>query len=110
MQDPVFIDECKKKDILCLQETKFNDCLSNFVSEEFDNLGFCVHVKNRKKMSKRSSCGILIGFKKSLKGKVHIKETKSKALQCIILSNIGHTKKIVIGSVYVPPSNHPIPL
>jgi len=58
-------------------------------------------------MSKTKSGGILVDFKERLDSIISIVETKSKIVQWIVIAETIISKKIAVGTVYLPPKQSP---
>ena len=100
-QYPEFIELVKNYDILCFVETKTDDM------DEIDLPGYYVKMKNRSKISRVKSVGIILAYKEHLSEYICPIETESKYILWFkINKNLFHSyEDIIFGIVYVPPEN-----
>ncbi|CAG2257963.1 unnamed protein product [Mytilus edulis] len=99
LQYPEFENLLRSHDIICLVETKLDD------RDEIKLPGYIFRFKNRKKIAKVKSGGILLGYKQKYEHFIEVIDTGSKFVFWFkISSKIMNTDTdTVFGIVYIPP-------
>ncbi|VDI66132.1 Hypothetical predicted protein [Mytilus galloprovincialis] len=99
LQYPEFETLLRSHDIICLVETKLDD------RDEIKLPGYIFKFKNRKKIAKVKSGGILLGYKQKYEHFIEVIDTGSKFVFWFkISSKIMNTDTdTVFGIVYIPP-------
>ena len=109
LHNELFFDECVKYDILCFTESKINDVDNEKVKQHFDAAGYKVYFKNRSKMNRIRSGGIMIACKNEIAK--YVKECNSPCnfVKWIRLSKelTGYNENLLLGTVYIPPRQSP---
>lgn len=92
-------------DICLFCETKTDDLDLCEVQDEFETIGYDVHLKNRSHCSRVRSGGLCVVYKKTLKNGVSFKDTDCKYVQWMVLnSSVTKLKnRMLLGLVYIPP-------
>ena len=87
-----------KNDICCFVESKTDDL------DEISVPGYKFEMKNRKKVSKVKSGGIVLAYRENFKNNIETIHTDSKfILWCKISNLICKHEEILLGVVYIPP-------
>ncbi|CAG2185838.1 unnamed protein product [Mytilus edulis] len=101
LQYPEFIELINRYDIICLQESKTDNCDEIFVP------GYISKMKNRHDMTFRKSGGLMVLYKEKLCDHIKFLSSDSNFVIWFEISS-SYTKldaEIAIGSVYIPPEN-----
>ena len=99
LQYPEFIELINRYDIICLQESKTDNC------DEISVPGDISKMKNRHDMTFRKSGGLMVLYKEKLCDHIKFLSSDSNFVIWFEISS-SYTKldaEIVIGSVYIPP-------
>ena len=100
-QYPAVIELINKYEILCFVETKTDD------ADKINIPGFDVIMKNRFKMNRTKSVGIVLAFKKHLGDVIHPLESDSKYVLWFKVDKqlFRMRQDVIFGIVYIPPEN-----
>ncbi len=92
-------------DMFVLVETKCDDLDIEFIDKVFVQVGFKVFMKNRHKVARYKSGGIIIGIRQDIAKHCKVHQTKCKSVLWVALDkSVFHTEKdIIFGGVYIPP-------
>ena len=105
MENPNFLDDLAKYDIISLCETKTDDADTAYIQEVFGDLGFTAFLQNRKNFTNKRSGGTLVAIRSELCQWV-------KRVTCtadfLIVLNIdkglfNFEKNVIYITVYIPP-------
>lgn len=102
-----FVNHIKSYDVISLCETKCDDADMNNIEDIMDNIGFEIIFKNRSKLSRFKSGGLLSAIKKNavLRWK-HINTGYDSLLVVKVDKEcLNFDKDLIISCVYVPPSH-----
>ncbi|CAC5383795.1 unnamed protein product [Mytilus coruscus] len=99
LQYPEFETLLRNHDIICLVETKLDD------RDEIKLPGYILKFKNRKKIAKVKSGGILLGYKQKYEHFIEVIDTGSKFVFWFKISSklMNTDTDAVFGIVYIPP-------
>ncbi len=105
LRNPEFLDMLEKHDVAVLQESKTDDVDLDLLENEFTNIGYKIHLKNRFKMSTHRSGGILVAVKTELAKHVHFYASESKECLWFRISKcvLNSDKDLLVGAIYIPP-------
>ena len=78
LQNEIFIEECKRNDILCFCETKTDDTEVDMIKERFCTMGFETYIKNRQKLTMHKSGGMIMAVKSSIQSIQMMYQTQAK--------------------------------
>ena len=105
----MFREQCKNYDILCLCESKTDDCDLELLQSEFESIGFKIFLKNRCKLKQRKSGGILVAYKQEIANYVTDIAKECEIVKWIRISKnlFGSDSDVILGTVYIPPRQSP---
>lgn len=99
LRNPEFCELINSFDIVCFVETKTDDI------DVIDFPGFIFNMKNRKMFSNRRSGGIVVGYRESLKGMIHMIDTDSRYVLWFKCQGklLNLDESVLFGAIYIPP-------
>lgn len=105
----IFKEQCQLYDIICLSETKTDDCDISLLDEAFGEIGYNIICKNRCKLKVKKSGGIIIAYRKGLEQFVTDVQSNSKIVNWVRFNKkmCESEADIVIGAIYIPPRQSP---
>ncbi|CAG2241563.1 unnamed protein product [Mytilus edulis] len=97
LQYPEFETLLQKHEILCFVESKTDDM------DEICIPGYKIKAKNRRKISRVKSGGIVLGFRENISDCIQVIETNSKFVLWCKISRLFKDGVVILGVVYIPP-------
>ncbi|CAG2205169.1 unnamed protein product [Mytilus edulis] len=97
LQYPEFENLIRKHDVVCFVESKTDDM------DDIHLSGYTLKFKNRRKISRVKSGGIVIGYRENLNNSIEVIETNSKFVLWCKISKFLNNEDILFGVVYIPP-------
>ncbi|VDI50830.1 Hypothetical predicted protein [Mytilus galloprovincialis] len=97
LQYPEFETLLQKHEILCFVESKTDDM------DEICIPGYKIKAKNRRKISRVKSGGIVLGFRENISDCIQVIETNSKFVLWCKISRLFKDGDVILGVVYIPP-------
>ncbi|CAG2223181.1 unnamed protein product [Mytilus edulis] len=97
LQYPEFETLLQKHEVLCFVESKTDDM------DEICIPGYKIKAKNRRKISRVKSGGIVLGFRENISDCIQVIETNSKFVLWCKISRLFKDGDVILGVVYIPP-------